>query len=113
MPTDCISYQNSGYFTALIKDYLDQKPILQSLYHRFPNLENFKAQLLEKQENFDATHRQTLVSVIQKQYTNITTSDATKRNIESLLDYSTFTVTTGHQLSLLTGPLYSIEIFFL
>ena len=25
MPTDCISYQNSGYFSPLMNDYLEQK----------------------------------------------------------------------------------------
>lgn len=48
MPTDCISYQNSGYFSPLMNDYLNQKPHLQSLYNRFPNLENFEAQIIEK-----------------------------------------------------------------
>ena len=38
MPTDCISYQNSGYFSSLMNDYLDEKTNLQSLYNRFPTL---------------------------------------------------------------------------
>jgi hypothetical protein len=41
MPTDCISYQNSGYFSTLMNDYLE-KNYLQSLYNRFPKLENFE-----------------------------------------------------------------------
>ena len=49
MPTDCISYQESGYFTSLINDYLNQNPDIQSLYHRFPSLENFEKQILEKE----------------------------------------------------------------
>ncbi|HAH55596.1 MAG TPA: bacillithiol biosynthesis cysteine-adding enzyme BshC, partial [Flavobacterium sp.] len=53
MPTDCISYQNSGYFSSLINDYLDKKNNLQSLYNRFPNLENFEAQIIEKEINFN------------------------------------------------------------
>ena len=52
MPTDCISYQNSGYFSPLMNDYLDQKSNLHSLFHRFPTLENFEDQILEKQKNF-------------------------------------------------------------
>ncbi|PWA07414.1 bacillithiol biosynthesis cysteine-adding enzyme BshC [Flavobacterium psychrotolerans] len=106
MPTDCINYQNSGYFTALIRDYLDQKQNIQSLYHRFPTLENFKGQMEEKQANFDNAHREVLVSVLQKQYEKISTSDLTKKNIESLARPNTFTITTGHQLNLFTGPLY-------
>jgi predicted permease len=50
--TDCISYQNSGYFSLLLNDYLDQNN-LHSLYNRFPTIENFEGQILEKQANYD------------------------------------------------------------
>ncbi|MFV8325501.1 bacillithiol biosynthesis cysteine-adding enzyme BshC [Flavobacterium sp. ZS1P14] len=106
MPTDCISYQNSGYFSPLMNDYLDQKTNLKPLYNRFPALENFEGQILEKQENFDDTSRKILVSVLQKQYLNIETSVLTKQNIDALGNTNTFTVTTGHQLNLFSGPLY-------
>jgi len=106
MPTDCISYQNSGYFSPLMNDYLEQKTNLQSLYNRFPSLENFEAQIQEKQENFNATNRTVLVSVLQQQYSKISTSDLTKQNIEALANSNTFTITTGHQLNLFSGPLY-------
>ena len=49
MPTDCISYQKSGYFTKLIVDYLDKKPELNALYNRFPSIENFEGQIKEKE----------------------------------------------------------------
>ncbi|MFV5685346.1 bacillithiol biosynthesis cysteine-adding enzyme BshC [Flavobacterium sp. GB2R13] len=106
MPTDCISYQNSGYFSPLMNDYLDQKTNLKSLYNRFPTLENFEEQILEKQANFDDHSRKTLVSVLQKQYLNVETSALTKQNIDALGKTNTFTVTTGHQLNLFSGPLY-------
>lgn len=106
MPTDCITYQNSGYFTDLIIDYLNQKPSLQSLYHRFPILENFESQIAEKQSNFKNENRKVLVSVLKQQYKTIATSDLTRQHIELLSHSNTFTVTTGHQLNLFTGPLY-------
>ena len=107
MPTDCITYQNSGYFTPLIVDYLEQKSNLKSLYNRFPNLENFEAQILEKKENFnDSTKRKKLVSVLESQYAKIDCSAATSKNIQLLGKSDTFTVTTGHQLNLFSGPLY-------
>lgn len=105
MPTDCISYQQSGYFSSLINDYLDQKPDLQSLYHRFPTLENFKKQLVEKGENFNG-NRENLVAVLEKQYLDLNVSELTIANIKSLSNTKTFTITTGHQLNLFTGPLY-------
>jgi bacillithiol biosynthesis cysteine-adding enzyme BshC len=106
MPTDCISYQNSGYFSKLIQDYLDQKPELQSLYNHFPTLENFEKQIVEKQSNFNNNNRIPLVATLKKQYHNIEISDSTKQNIELLALENTFTITTGHQLNLFSGPLY-------
>ena len=106
MPTDCISYQDSGYFIPLINDYLDQKSSLQSLYNRFPTIENFESQILEKQANYNDNHRKVLVSVLKKQYESILTSESTNQNIAFLAHSNTFTVTTGHQLNLFTGPLY-------
>lgn len=106
MPTDCISYQNSGYFSKLIVDYLNQKPELQLLYHRFPKLENFKLQAEEKANNFPTENRTVLVNALEKQYQHVTISEATKTNIQALKSVKTFTITTGHQLNLFTGPLY-------
>jgi bacillithiol biosynthesis cysteine-adding enzyme BshC len=106
MPTDCISYQNSGYFIPLMNDYLDQKKHLQSLYNRFPSLENFKEQIAEKQANYPDSSRALLFSVLKNQYAALSTSDLTIANINALKDPNTFTVTTGHQLNLFTGPLY-------
>ena len=106
MPTDCISFQNSGYFTDLIIDYLNQKPNLQSLYNRFPILENFESQIEEKQANFNDSHRKILVTVLKQQYENVAISKLTEQNIELLSNSNSFTVTTGHQLNLFTGPLY-------
>jgi hypothetical protein len=106
MPTDCISYQESNYFSRLIVDYLDKKTETQSLYHRFPTIENFGSQIDEKAAHFSTTHRNTLVTVLEKQYASTAASEATLQNIALLKNGNTFTVTTGHQLNLFTGPLY-------
>ncbi len=106
MDIDCISYQNSGYFSKLIIDYLDEKPALKSLYHRSPKLENFLLQLEEKQQNFPFEKREVLVNSLQKQYVGLSTSELTKNNIQLLKSDKTFTITTGHQLNLFSGPLY-------
>ena len=106
MPTDCISYQKSGYFTKLMIDYLDEKPEIQSFYNRFPKLENFKAQINEKQQNFPDATRNVLVAALENQYEGFKVTEATSNNIKLLEQTTTFTITTGHQLNLFTGPLY-------
>lgn len=106
MPTDCISYQDSGYFSPLMNDYLNQKDTLHSLYNRFPVLENFENQILEKSANFDNASRVTLVKALQEQYSKIEITALTAQNIDFLKAATTFTVTTGHQLNLFSGPLY-------
>ncbi|WP_290833819.1 bacillithiol biosynthesis BshC, partial [Flavobacterium sp.] len=108
MPNDCITYQDSGYFSKLIVDYLDQKPNLKSLYNRFPNLEHFKLQIEEKKADFSDENRQILVSELEKQYSGFEISEASSNNIQRLKDANTFAITTGHQLNLFTGPLYFI-----
>lgn len=106
MPTDCISYQSSGYFTPIMNDYLNLDAKLEPFYNRFPTLENFAQQIAEKQQNFDSVHRKILVSALERQYQNLSKSDKTQANIGALSNANTFTVTTGHQLNLFTGPLY-------
>lgn len=106
MPNDCITYQNSGYFSKLIVDYLDQKTELKSLYNRFPIVENFRLQMEEKSNNFPIENRAILSKALKNQYQKFEISEATSTNIELLKNSNTYTITTGHQLNLFTGPLY-------
>ncbi len=108
MPTDCISYQKSGYFSKLIVDYLDEKPEIQALYHRFPRIENFGAQIDEKTKNYSTENRLILAEALNNQNKNFPISQATQANIELLKSDKTFTITTGHQLNLFSGPAYFI-----
>lgn len=106
MKQEHLAFNKTGYFSTLICDYLDEKPELNSFYNRFPKLENFKNQIEEKAVSFPLENRQTLVSVLKKQYEHLSTSELTLAHIKSLSSTNTFTVTTGHQLNLFTGPLY-------
>lgn len=109
MPSDCITYQNSGYFTSIIIDYLNQNKTLQPFYHRFPTLENFGKQIEEKKQRFnDKQQREDLFASLEKQNAKIILSENSQKNLDLLKNENTFTITTGHQLSLFTGPLYFI-----
>ena len=108
MPDDCSAYAHSSFFSPLIQDYLQEKEQIKPLYHRFPKLENFKAQLEEKAANYPAEFREILANTLKGQYRNITITAQTSHNIELLRKGNTFTITTGHQLNIGTGPLYFI-----
>ena len=108
MPKDCISYQKSGCFSKLIVDYLDEKQEIQSLYNRFPRIENFGAQIEEKANNFKIENRLILAEALKNQNKNYPISQVTQTNIELLKSEKTFTITTGHQLNLFSGPAYFI-----
>ena len=106
MPTDCISFRDTAHVSKLICDYVENRPELQMLYHQFPTIENFKIQLDAKQSEFSSEKRAVLVSTLTSQYKEHSPSEQTTKAIRSLEDNNTFTVTTGHQLNLLGGPLY-------
>lgn len=102
----CIPYKDIPYYSDLILDYLSENKKLKSTYNRFPKLENFKAQLQEKSDNFPNGHREKLSAALEKQYHGLEPSKSTAENIALLRDQKTFTITTGHQLNIFTGPLY-------
>ena len=106
MPTESISFKKTGYFSPLVCDYLEEAHVLKPFYNRFPKLENFRKQIEEKHALFSLFSRSILVDSLKEQYAHIETSDSTFQNIESLNQENTFTITTGHQLNIFTGPLY-------
>ena len=101
-----ISYQETNKFSNLVLDYLKKDEKLKPFINHFPTLENFEKQITEKKTH--SIHRVVLVDIFNKQNTSLSLSEKSKLNIESLKKNSTFTVTTGHQLCLFTGPLYFI-----
>jgi bacillithiol biosynthesis cysteine-adding enzyme BshC len=95
-------------FSAFFLDYITQKDTLKPFFNRFPLIENFERQIADKSDSFQAKHRQVLVNTLQKQYAHLKVAEGVTKNISSLSDVKTFTVTTGHQLNIFTGPLYFI-----
>jgi bacillithiol biosynthesis cysteine-adding enzyme BshC len=108
MPTINLPYAETGYYSPLIIDYLQQKKSLLPFYHRFPDRDSFKQQIEEKQATFTTASRTLLVDRLKAQYTAFKPTQATLDNIDALLEEGTFTITTGHQLNLFTGPLYFV-----
>jgi len=106
MQQDYLPFKETGYFSKLICDYLNHNSDLKAFYNRFPDIDNFAEQIEEKKPSFAARSRIVLTNVLSRQYKHLQASELTAQNIESLNSENTFTVTTGHQLNLFTGPLY-------
>lgn len=71
-------------------------------------LSQFEQQIALKKLNFSSENRKVLVAALQAQYKDLDASDKVVQNLKALSQENTFTVTTGHQLCLMTGPLYFI-----
>lgn len=95
-------------FSNFFLDYIEQKESLQPFFNRYPTIENFEQQIAEKGRAFPKENRNVLVENLQIQYKDIALSKSAQENLELLKHDNTFTVTTGHQLNIFTGPLYFI-----
>ena len=103
-----ISLKDTGRFSQLICDYLIEKKSLKKFYGYYPNLENTRIQMELKKDHYSKQSRKVLVKALNSQYAKITPKKAVIKNLKLLANENTFTVTTGHQLCLMTGPLYFI-----
>lgn len=105
-----IPITSTGLIPAITKDYLEQKNVLKSFYKYAPNIDSFGEAI--KNKHFSIENRNVLVEALLNQYKNagidLVNNEATYLNTLSLKNTNAFTVTTGHQLALFTGPLYFI-----
>lgn len=100
--------ETTGLFTAISNrlsyNQLSLLPYIQQPFSK----EAFEFQTQLKAANFSPEKRETLTTVIKANYQSMTVNEKVENNILSLSHPTTFTVTTGHQLSLFTGPIYFI-----
>lgn len=108
MTATYIPYKEIRFFSKLITDYVNEEERLRPFYNNFPSLLQFKKQINEKECDFSDEKRNTLVASLKRQYAEVKTTPKVLKNIELLSKKNTFTITTGHQLSLFTGHLYFI-----
>ena len=81
---------------------------MEQFYNNFPNIESFKDQIERKKISFSKEHRNILVNVLREQYHEVDVSEEVKNQLELIGKENTFTITTGHQLCLFTGPIFFI-----
>lgn len=102
-----LDYAETGAFSQTILDYLCRNEKLRPFYNHFPKPAAFEQQLKEK--HFTPAQRQALHQSLKKQYSTVAQiNPAVQKNLDLLLEPNTYTITTGHQLNIFTGPLYFV-----
>lgn len=101
-----LSLNSISFYNSLISDYLNNGENSKDFYHLPPS----KSDIIKHASNrpFDKKTREVLVEQLEKQYQSVELNQKVKQNIALLKNDNCFTITTGHQLNLAGGPLYTI-----
>lgn len=108
MATAYIPYAKTNTLPRLLQEVERRNPLLESFYGTLPSLENFSSQMTSKSAQFSLENRTILADCLHIQYHHLNPTASTIAQIDALRRPTTFTVTTGHQLNLMGGPLYFI-----
>jgi bacillithiol synthase len=99
-----ISFEESRMFSPIFRDFMAGR--LKEFHEYAPGPEGIEAFI--KDHNYDWLDRSFLAGELEKQYEGMLMQEAVKASLSALRDKNTYTVITGHQLCLATGPLYFI-----
>jgi bacillithiol biosynthesis cysteine-adding enzyme BshC len=103
-----IDRRNTGLFTEqqLLLTYGQDRflPFLENIF----SLDNIDRQVSLKQKWYSEEKRSLIQRVLEEHYSEVEKSEQVTFNLKKLKETTTFTVTTGHQLSLFTGPIFFI-----
>lgn len=101
-----VDLKDTHQFSSLLLDYINDEGQLKDFYGQRPEVSGFEHQIASR--NFPSENRRILCQVLSRQYKDLEVSDVVRQNLQLLADENTFTITTGHQLNIFTGPLYFI-----
>ncbi len=101
MNKETISFKETGNFSKKFLDFIEKESV--SYFPKEKNILNTLESL-----NFSSENRELLHNELQSQYKNLEISSGVKENIDLLKSENTYTITTGHQLNIFTGPMYVI-----
>lgn len=101
-----ISFNDIESIPQLVKDFLNQK--IEGFENNTFSLEHFRQQIHLKKDSFSSEKREILSDVFEGQLSRLTLSSKQRENLEALKQSNTFTITTGHQLNLFSGPVFFV-----
>ena len=106
MKATYIDYKDTNSFSKTLLAYLAGDEALKAFYGNSPTFDGFEKQLALKS---DFAHREVLGTSLKAQYAELLSeAPEVAKNIDLLAQSNAFTITTGHQLNVFTGPLYFI-----
>lgn len=88
------------------QDYLNGQHRLRDFYN-YP-IQDLDFEEIIKNKSFSQESRDRLATRLEEQYKNLPINPFVAANIEKLRSSNTYTITTGHQLCFLGGPLFTI-----
>jgi bacillithiol biosynthesis cysteine-adding enzyme BshC len=94
-------------FSSFSANFHNQVLYSDFLQAPFTKLEDLNQQIQLKKQKYSDANRTVLLEVLNKQLASIA-SPQQKENLDLLAKNTTFTVTTGHQLSLFASPLFFV-----
>ena len=100
------SFEELKMGSQLVRDLISETVSVKPLVNKF--FDPVKIKEFAEKRSFSPQFRQVLYNALKKQNEGIVLHESIEKNIESIIDDRTFTITTGHQLNLLSGPLYAI-----
>ena len=101
-----IDLNKTRIYSDFVFDFLNENKALKKFYNSSFDVKNFKKQL-EMKKSFSSVEEKcfgkgTIVSILGYKDKKVL------KNINLLSKESTFTITTGHQLCILTGPIFFV-----
>ncbi|MCG9879904.1 MAG: bacillithiol biosynthesis cysteine-adding enzyme BshC [Bacteroidia bacterium] len=103
-----IALSETTFIPPIVKDYMSKSENLQSFVSQWHEMDGIEK--AQEKRVFDRVRREVLVKHLHEQYSKaqVQLDDAKKvhDNIRHLLELNTFTITTGHQLSMFGGTLF-------
>ena len=101
-----ISFNDIESIPQLVKDFLNHQ--IEGFENATFSLDNFAKQIYLKQNSFGNAQREIIFKTFTNQLSNLQLSGKQIQNIEHLKSTNTFTITTGHQLNLFSGPVFFV-----
>lgn len=108
MTTQTFSRRQTRGFSDFSAQFSEDQSLYATFLSRpFSQLSDLTEQIRLKSQSYSAGKRKLLVEVLHRQLGN-TLSDLQRKNLDLLSGEKTFTIATGHQLTLFGGPLFLI-----